>query len=451
MSKLIVVGGGIAGLIAAYEASRAGRSVRIFEASEKCGGLISSTVLAGLNIDSGAESFAITRPETLQLIHEIGLTNWLVYPERSDARIYSDGEFFLIPQGAMGIPSDLLSDEVVSILGLEVAQLALSLDAFPWNIGEEKTLGEVVEKRMGQAVVDKIVNPITAGVHATDSYQLEMESLLPGLLDKARDLNSLSRAVKEMRGTASRPGSPVAGLNGGVNLIISKLRSLLIDAGVEIFTNQQVEKVTFDKKWRVRVGEKIVSSEEVVIAVPPHVATDILSDMPVISERLAMIKPIDVALVFLAIKAPELKKAPLGSGVLVSEIGAQTVAKGSTHASAKWKWVRDQLGEEVEVIRLSYGRNGEVSPDDEYLLKVASEDLKKLYGLKSFQLIDTQVVRWPKSLIQAKVGHRDNLERLNSALGQYPGLYLVGSAMSGNGIAGIISHTKKVMKGLTNV
>ncbi len=451
MRKVIVVGAGIAGLIAAFEVSRAGYSVCVFEASENCGGLVSSISLAGLKVDSGAESFAITRPETLQFIHEIGLTHGLVYPERSDARIYSDGEFYLIPHGMMGVPSDLLSDEVISILGVEVVHHALSLDSLPWNIEEEKTLGEIVEKRMGKDVVDKIVNPITSGVHATDPYQLEMESLLPGLMEKARDLNSLSAAVKEMRGAASRPGSPVAGLAGGINQIISKLRSLLNDAGVEIFTNHQVSKVTFDQNWRVTVGEMIVSCDEVVVAVPPHVATDILSDMPAISERLAIIKPIDVALVFMAIKAQELKKAPLGSGVLVSEIGTQTVAKGSTHASAKWKWVKDQVDAEVEVVRLSYGRNGEVSPDDEYLLKVAGEDLKQLYGLKSFELIDTQLVRWPKSLIQAKVGHRDNLEQINRALGQYPGLSLVGSAMSGNGIAGIISHTKKVMKGLTNV
>lgn len=451
MSRVIVVGGGIAGLVAAYEANRAGFSVTIFEANEKCGGLISSLTLAGSLIDSGAESFAITRPETLQLIHEIGLTNWLVYPERSDARIHTNGEFYLIPQGMMGIPSDLLDRETVAILGLEQARLSLSLDSFPWNIDQEKTLGEIVEKRMGKEVVDKIVNPITAGVHATDSYQLEMESLLPGLLDKAKEMNSLSMAVKELRGCASRPGSPVAGINGGINLIITTLQTLLIKAGVEIYYNHPVDRITLDQKWHVNVGENSFTAEEVVVAVPPHVATHLLVEIPEVSERLAMINPIDVALVFMAIKSKELSKAPLGSGVLVSEVGAQTVAKGSTHVTAKWKWLKDQVGAEVEIIRLSYGRNGVVSPDNEYLLKVANNDVKKLYGLKTLEIIDAEVVRWPHSLIQAKVGHGENIEHINQLLGKHPGLHVIGSAMSGNGIAGIISHTRKVMKGLTNV
>jgi oxygen-dependent protoporphyrinogen oxidase len=446
----VVVGGGLAGLLAAYEANQAGKSVAIYEAGEHCGGAIASIKIAGFQVDAGAESFATTRPETLALIEELGLSELVVAPARSDARIYTEGQAFVIPHGMMGIPSDLTDAQTIAILGTDAAQLAVTLDSQPWNITKEQTLGDVVAKRLGAAVVEKIVNPIVSGVHASDSYLLEMESLLPGLLAKAEELGSLHKAVKLMRGSASRPGSAVAGINGGINLITRRLYALLKERGVQIFQQSPVSHASFNAVWTIETKTENVQADYLVIATNPVIARSILADFPDIASLLSQINPIDVALVLVAVKAPELSAQPLGSGVLVADQGGELIAKASTHVSAKWEWVKKLVGD-LEIVRLSYGRNGVVDSNDEHLLEFAQRDLRKLYGLANPEILDSVVVRWPKSLIQARVGHRDNLKKLDQTLTNHPGLMIVGSAVSGNGIAGVIGRTRTNMKGLLSV
>ena len=446
----IVVGGGLAGLLAAYEAKKAGKSVAIYEAENHCGGAIASVEIAGLLVDAGAESFATSRPETMNLIEELGLLELVVTPARSDARIYSDGQSFVIPHGMMGIPSDLTDPQTIAILGVTEAQIAEKLDSQPWNITDEKTLGDVVAKRLGTAVVQKIVNPIVAGVHASDSYLLEMESLLPGLLAKAQELDSLHKAVKVMRGLASRPGSAVAGINGGINLITQKLFLLLRDQGVQIFLQSPVAKATFAERWKIEVNGTTTESDYLVIATNPNIARGILSGFEELAALLSQINTIDVALVLMAIEAQELAAEPLGSGILVADQGLNVSAKASTHVTAKWSWVKE-LAEGLDIIRLSYGRNGVVDPDDEVLLNAAKRDVVKLYGLSDPKIIDSIVIRWPQSLIQARIGHRDTLKKIDQSLSQYSGLMIVGSGVSGNGIAGVIARTRTNMKGLLSV
>ena len=446
----VVVGGGLAGLLAAYEASKAGKSVAIFECAFHCGGTIASIDIAGIRVDAGAESFVTTRPETLALIAELGLSDLVVSPARSDARILIKHDSFLIPQGMMGIPSDLTDPQTIAILGRAGAEAAAKLDAEPWNITDEKTLGAVVEKRLGSLVVKKIINPVVAGVHASDSYFLEMESLLPGLLPLAKQLGSLHKAVKKLRGSASTPGSAIAGINGGINLITRKLFALLKDRGVEIFQNSPVVNVSFDKCWNVAVNGQLISSDYLVIATNPTTAQKILSGFPDLVEPLSQINSIDVALVLLAVRAPELAAVPLGSGVLIAEEGSEVSAKASTHLTAKWKWVKD-LAEGIDLIRLSYGRNGVVDPSDAHLLAAARRDVAILYGLDHPEILEAKVIRWPGSLIQARLGHQDILQKIDQTLSKYPGLMIVGSGVSGNGIAGVIGRTRRKMEGLLSV
>ena len=446
----VVVGGGLAGLLAGYEASKAGKSVAIFESALHCGGAITSIDIVGVRVDAGAESFATTRPETLALISELGLLDLVVSPTRSDARILINGKSFLIPHGMMGIPSDLADLNAIAILGAAGAKAAAELDAQPWNITDEKTLGAVVEKRLGALVVQKIVNPVVAGVHASDSYLLEMESVLPGLLPLAEELGSLHKAVKKLRGSASTPGSAVAGINGGINLITRKLFSLLKDRGVEIFQNSPVASVSFDDCWKVAVNGQLISSDYLVIATNPIAGRKILSGLHDLVEPLSELNPIDVALVLLAVCAPELAAAPLGSGVLIAEEGSEVSAKASTHITAKWKWVKD-LAEGIDLIRLSYGRNGTVDPSDAHLLAAARRDVAILYGLDHPEILEAKVIRWPGSLIQARLGHQDILQKIDQTLSKYPGLMIVGSGVSGNGIAGVIGRTRRKMEGLLSV
>ncbi len=444
----LVIGGGISGLIAAYELSKSGNDVLLLEASDRLGGSISTIELNGFQVDSGAESFAISRNTTLELISELGLSSKVVNPARSDARIIANGKTCLIPHGLMGIPSDLDSKDVIEILGLENAMAAKELDSGPWNIDSEKTIGDIVEKRMGAAVVVKIVNPIVAGVHASDSYKLEMQSLLPELLPLAEKLGCLQKAVKQIRESSGQPGSAISGLCGGMAQIISRLAEVLMERGVKIQKNSLVSQVSYsveEKVWKTVSMSAVFLSKKIVVALPPHQAALIMSDFPELASRLGAIKAVDVALVLLAVRADELAEEPLGSGVLIATENSNVRAKASTHATAKWGWLREEM-EGVEIIRLSYGRNGVLPKDLEILKKWGEEDLVQLYGLSKVEILDSKIVSWPKSLIQAGVGHQENLNQIAILSKQHPNLVFVGAGFGGNGITGIISKTREEIR-----
>jgi oxygen-dependent protoporphyrinogen oxidase len=447
---LIVVGGGLSGLLAARIAATHGKNVLLLESSAQCGGAITQLSIAGLHIDGGAESFATTRPETRALLEELGIASLIVEPHRSDARIYANESLHVIPHGMMGIPSNLDDPQTVSIVGMHVVNEAKLLDSLPWNISEERSLGAIVEKRLGPEIVKKIVNPIVAGVHASDSYLLEMDSLLPGLQSKAAELNSLHLAVREMRGRQNRPGSAIAGIEGGINQLTRSLTTQLIDLGVEILIHREVKSVSRELNWIVNTAEAEYQSDYLVVATPPNVAAHLLSSFKDLESALKEIRTVDVALVSLLVKAEELASHPLGSGVLIPEGNHKIGAKASTHVSAKWLWAKKMAGE-ADLIRLSYGRNGIVDPIDSHLIEQAHKDMFTLYGLKNPEIIDSVVTRWPNSLVQARVGHQENLKRLRGSLNQYPGLTIVGSGVSGNGIAGVIGRTQEYVKELLNV
>jgi oxygen-dependent protoporphyrinogen oxidase len=445
----IVVGGGLAGLVAAFDLAKNGQKVALFEASSILGGSIGNVELVGIQVDSGAESFAVSRSSTLELLGELGLSEKIVKPFRSDARILANGQSYIIPNGIMGIPSNLHDPEVFAILGVDATALAQELDAQPWNIGEERSVGAIVEKRMGRAVVEHIVNPVVAGVHSSDAYSIELNSILPQLLPRAKTLGSLHLAAKELRNVSGRPGSAVAGLRGGIYQMITALHARLLILGVEVFFNCKVADVRNDENdraWHVTSTEGVFFATSVVIAIPPHRGAHVVLNYPELSQSLARVIAVDVAVVVLAVNAPELAAQPLGSGVLIAGESEGIHAKASTHASAKWKWLHDEVGQGVEIIRLSYGRNSVLPSDLNILKDFAIADVARLYGLAEPKIIDVKVVSWPKSLIQASVGHQDNLEKIRTEVGKIRGLRIVGAGLSGNGITGIIGKTREEIR-----
>lgn len=442
----VIIGGGLSGLLSSWELGKVTNSVLLLESSAKLGGAIASSELAGHMVDSGAEAFAVNGDSAFNLIIELGLAEKIVEPARSDARILNHGETFQIPHGSMGIPSTLADAEVEAILGIAERDIAQELDALPWNITTESTLGEVVEKRMGKAVVEKIVNPIVAGVHASNPYLLEMESILPGVLALAASQGSLELAVRSIRKKSGKPGAAVRGLNGGVFQIICELEKQLGKCGVVIRANQEVNKVELDADsghWVTVVGPERIFSRKLVLAVPAPKAALLLPQQSELAELLRGINTVDVATVILAVKSDELAAQPLGSGVLVAQNERGIEAKASTHATAKWQWLKELYGNEVEIIRLSYGRDGALPKDLCRLLDFAKTDLALLYGLTDFEILDSVLVPWPGALVQSRIGHRERLYEISKLISGRDGMAIVGAALSGNGINGIIRKTKE--------
>ncbi|MEJ7647880.1 MAG: FAD-dependent oxidoreductase [Nakamurella sp.] len=450
-ARPVVIGGGIAGLVAAWELARAGRCPLLLERSRAVGGPVARHTVAGIELDSGAESFAIGRPAVTDLLVDLGMADAIVPPAPMAAWVRHEGGSAALPAGALlGIPADPLADDVVAAIGVEAAAQAAALDARPVGTLPD-SLGALVEARMGRQVLRRLVDPVVGGVHAADPCLLEIDAVAPGLSRAVTSSGSLAAAVRMLRGAAA-PGSAVAGIDGGMAELPRALVEQIVRFGGEIRCSTAVIRVeTTPSGQRVIVGDadggqSVLISDLVVIACPASDLLDLTLIHPPANDLTALgpvlpeiSRTTPVTLMTLVLDDPRLDAAPRGTGVLVSRRVREISAKALTHASVKWPWLAARLPSGRHVLRLSYGRGGSIAtPDPTTVLADASALLD--VEPRPEDLVGSGVVRWPSALPQARPGHLAEVRALRASLP--PGLVLIGGAVAGNGLSSIVSDAR---------
>ncbi len=437
--RAVVVGGGMAGLVAARELAAAGRSVLVLEADDRIGGALRREPLADVLVDVGAEAYAVNRPETAALITDLGLDAEVVRPRRSDARLLLDDGMFAIPPALLGIPTDLADPGVAAILGADVVATARRRDGEPVAAFDpDITLGDLVRARLDDAVVRRIVRPVVAGVHAADPDRVAAEVVAPGLLAALRDTGSLTAAAARLRSASGVPGAAVAGLHGGMRTLVDALARSLDSAGVVVRTSAAVTAVRpTTTGWQVDTAHGPVAADEVVVAVDAPASARLLVSVPEVAGPLLRIHTGDVAVVALVVDEPLLDADPVGSGLLVAPGHPQVRAKAMTHASAKWDWVRAAYGPPRHLVRLSYGRDGVIDEPLDDLAGIAAADLAAVLGVDDVRAVDSRVTRWSSSLVVPDA-HLRTLAAEVRAAAAHAGLTVVGAGLGGNGLAGTI-------------
>ena len=450
-AQVLVLGGGIAGLVAARELAGDFDSIIVLEKSDQLGGSIGSSVIAGHRVDSGAEAFAVNRNDALVLIDSLGLTGQLVSPARADARIRSGRDTYLIPHGILGIPSDLSDPSVLAAVGADALAEAIELDARPWNLAGSISIGNLVRTRLGNTFVERLLSPVVGGVHAANPDLLDADAIVPGLASAAANAGSLTAAVSKIRASASaaRPGGAIMSLRGGMHTLVDALALDLIGHGVSIQLSAGAATANyFQDLWHVTTaaGEEF-TSEVLVVALPSEAAAHLFATDPLLTEPLSQVQTTDVAIVLLALRAPELAFAPLGSGVLITSDSEGVEAKASTHANAKWAWVGETFGE-THLLRFSYGRDGRLPDDLLKLQELAVADAKVLYGLEAPEVIQAQTILWPGALVHPGTGHLAVAKTLSQEVAGRKNLTIIGSGLGGNGITGTIRQAQEAVSEL---
>lgn len=249
----VVIGGGISGLVAALELARAGYAVTVLERSRALGGCVGQHEVAGLTLDSGAESFSTRSEAVADLIAELGLAERIQAPNPQGAWIQlpvkggslAGGAQPLPRTGILGIPSDPADPAIVRAIG-KAGSVRAALDRVrPMGSLLKKdrvSLGEVVRTRMGEQVLRNLVAPVVAGVYSADPDLLDVDSVAPGLRAAMAEHGSLGAAVAAMR-AAAPAGSAVAGLAGGMGELTNALAAALRGLGVRLLTEVAVEGV----------------------------------------------------------------------------------------------------------------------------------------------------------------------------------------------------------------
>jgi oxygen-dependent protoporphyrinogen oxidase len=458
---VVVVGGGAAGLVAALDCARVGIRVTVVERAEAPGGSVATETVAGIRVDTGAESYATRGGTVRSLIDSLGLAGAVVTPAAARAWIrLANGRSVPLPKaGLLGIPSNPLADDVRRVIGWRGAMRAYLDRIRPvLTIGREHNLGELVERRMGKAVLDSLVAPVTRGVYSADPYDLDVTRAAPGLNRALTVAGSLSGAVAMLRGDAPA-GSAVEGLRGGmstlVDALVAELRSregeLLVGVGASGLARMSASgpDAADGASWRVALDdERVLDADYVIIATPEADALRLLAPF---STEIAAAEPTEtptVELVTLVLDAPALDAAPRGTGVLVAESERSSVlAKALTHSTAKWEWLRSEASathQHRHVIRLSYGRQGALNPtiglSDTEVRGIAVRDAADILGIP---LDDAQVVGvtrtvWEGTLPGAALGQRERAETLRDAALAVGDVDVTGAWLSGTGLASVV-------------
>ncbi|WIB77621.1 FAD-dependent oxidoreductase [Curtobacterium sp. MCPF17_002] len=429
MTDVVVVGGGVAGLVAARDLAKGGAHVVLVEGSGVLGGMVRRHTVAGLDLDMAADSFATRNDAVGRLAIELGLGNDITTPDPRGAWLMTrDGGVHPIPQtGLLGIPGSPMAADVLAVVGQKAAFRAQMDSLLPSVVGAKATsLGELVRKRMGERVLDDLVVPIVAGVHSTHPDHLDPDRVAPGLRAALLRDGSLARAVLALRARATA-GSAVQGIRGGIVRLVDELVADLDTYRVDVrlhtrataIEQHAVEVVTADGETERLPAEHVLASTPDPTRTTPASRTGI-------------------ELVTLVVDQPGLDAAPRGTGMLVHPDASSVAAKAITHATVKWPWLAEAAAGR-HVLRLSYRADASDGADTATSLPVdpadatgtrATRDASALLGvpITPGDVVGAARVRWngPDA----------------TAAGLAEGVVGIGEASSGRGLAGIVSASR---------
>ncbi len=354
MTDVVVVGGGVAGLVAARDLAKGGAHVVLVEASGVLGGMVRRHTVAGIDLDMAADSFATRTDAVGRLAIELGLGNDIVTPDQRGAWLMTrDGRTAPIPAtGLLGIPSTPMAADVLAVIGQKAGLRAQMDSLLPSPVAARAaSLGELVRRRMGERVLDDLVVPIAGGVHSTHPDRLDPDRVAPGLRAALLRDGSLARAVLSLRSRAAA-GSAVQGIRGGIVRLVDELVADMETYRVDVRLRSRATAV---EEHAVEVTAEDGSTERLVA---DHVLSSTADP-----QRVAAADRTGIELVTLVVDVPALDDAPRGTGMLVHPDAEGVGAKALTHATVKWPWLAEAAAGR-HVLRLSYARGGDAPARD---------------------------------------------------------------------------------------
>ena len=465
----IVLGGGLAGLVAARELAKAGVPPLLIEARRRVGGLVFGDDLGQGWVDLGAESFAKRSRFTAALCAELGL-EVLDPAGRSWIWSHADGgHAFPIPRGVLGIPVSLDDPDVrgaLSAAGLARARADLTMGP---DVGADAAdLASLVAARLGRELLDVLVAPVAGGVHSADPAQLSVDTIVPGLREALAEQGSLTGAAAALRARAPA-GAIVSSVVGGLFRLPDALSSDIEARGGEIYPNMMATSVARDgASWLVTIDNAVAPSEPqlprtplgepatvrtplLVVALDGRAALDLLRPVPELGiGDWQLPRGADLLSVDLAVQQPALDDGPRGSGLLVTPPRPgdepRVACKALTHYSVKWPWARRPGGHHV--VRVSYGRAG--TPTLEPPLASTLADVTTLLGVRvgPEHVRGAHTVRFTNALPPHTPAHRARVAELDAAASGLSGLGLTGAWLAGTGLAAVLPHASRTARAL---
>lgn len=475
-TRVTVVGGGIAGLVAALECAKVGMPVTLVEASDRLGGCVAAADLDGRSIDVAADRFATSGARVRALVDELELTPAVVAPLPGARWVAGlggrPGEAAPVPdETVLGIPANPWADDVRRFIGWRGAWRAY-LDRLrpPLTIGHERNLGTLVRTRMGDRVLDTMVAPVTRGMFGVEPDDIDVDAAAPGLNAALTRTGSLSGAVAQVL-SERRAGN--ASLERGLHRLVAALQDRLIELGVELRTGFRAGGLRQDENgsWIVsrepdptdavpfdatdaaplaapdapvgvaRASEDVIVSDILVVAADEAAARRLLDPVVALPAGPA---PVSVDVVTLVVTQPALDAGPRGHAVFPVRTRSATApaAGGVVHATAAWQWLAAERPG-THVLRVTFPSAVVAGLSDADAVALAVHDASALLGvaLAPADVRAAHRARHPFAPPWAARGRRELSAAVRAATRRLAGLAVTGAWVSGSGLARVVADT----------
>lgn len=443
--RVIVVGGGVAGLVAALECAKVGIHVTLLEAADRLGGIVGEAVLADVALDLPVEGFAAHGDAVGALAGELGLGVETSRP--LEAWIVAGAAAAPVARdGIAGIPANPWDAAVRRLIGWRGAWRAY-LDRLrpPLTIGQERSLGRLVRVRMGERVRDRLVAPLSLGGYGIDPDDVDVEIAAPGLSTALTRTGSLAGGVAQVRGDDAEAAT-LARIEGGMARLVEALAARLAALDVDVRTGVPVVAIrqTDDGRWQVEVAEDADSTmvpdlvDAVVVAVPEVMARSILAaSVPALDGDVEATAVTEV--VTLVVDAPVLDRRPRGDAVFAVP-GAHR-ATGAVVSTVRWPALAAALPSGRHVVRVAFGTQ-DAAPataglDDDAAIALAHVEAQALLGV-ALPLVAARRDAFDAPLPASALGHREAAHAVREAVGAVAGLGVTGAWLSGPGLAQVV-------------
>jgi protoporphyrinogen/coproporphyrinogen III oxidase len=454
-----VVGGGLSGLVAAYQLRKAGATVTVVDKATHLGGKVLTEYVDGFVVESGPDSFVVGKGAVIELAQELGIADRIISSraENRGSYVWCRGRLHQLPDGLLLMaPSRLMPLFQSSLLSRKGKLRALADLVIPRRRQNgDESLESFVVRRLGREVLERIAEPLIAGIHAGAPSTMSLTASFPRFLQMERDYRSLILAARSAAAKAA-PGNGLsyfASFQAGMGELPGALIGTLQDVDIRLDTAVTDLSATEDGRFRLVFDDRSeLIVESVILATPASSTAGLLSKLvPEAAQAVAGIRQVATTTVTVAYRRDEIPELS-GSGFVIPAVERRRIM-GVSYLSQKWEGrVPD---ERFALLRAFVGGvSGQelALAGEQRLLTVVQEELAELIGITSRPVM-TRTQAWDGGLHQYTLGHIERVARVESALATHPRLALAGAALYGIGLNECVESGRRaasaVLSGLT--
>jgi protoporphyrinogen/coproporphyrinogen III oxidase len=461
MKRIAIIGGGIAGLSAAWyleKARQGGADLEwtLLEKSGRLGGVIQTERRDGFVLEAGPDSFLTVKPDAARLCTELGLAGELISSNDQERKTYIlvKNRLVAIPQGLeFMVPTRIwpMAATPLFSFGTKLRMAAELFSARPGKAADE-SVGAFVRRHFGAEMVDRVAEPLLAGVYGGSAERLSVRAVLPRFAEMERENGSLVRATLKTKANArshARPGArpqPLfTSLKNGMQQMVDALAHALPQPNLRL-RQQNVSVRPCNDDWQVESDGRSERFQAVLLAVPaPYAAAMLRQANPALLEGLGRIQYTSSVAVALAYDNADL---PPGHGFLVPRSENRKMM-ACTFVHKKFPH-RAPEGKKLLRCFFSSSRLPELlSYSDEDFQAMAKQELKDILGLAA-QPAFARIFRWERAMAQYEVGHLERVAEMETILRAMPGLYIMGNSFHGIGVPDCIKSARLAVEKITS-